>query len=159
MRKPARQLPQVAAHDRQHIGVDHGRAGPLVLLGLGLEHGRKRDVEPGEMLLEEGAGPFLVGAVAIAVDEGDGDRGDAELHEAPAAASTSSRRAGSPPTVGGDRSVTSTLARRGTRGAGLVQPRSNISGVRTRPISGTSRNPRVVISPVSALCAPGAHSS
>ena len=48
------------------------------------------------------------------------------------------------------RSVTSSRCRRGTSGLGLSQVRSNMSGMRMRPISSTSRKPRVVISPVLA---------
>ena len=48
------------------------------------------------------------------------------------------------------RSTTSSRWRRGTSGAGLSQVRSNMSGIRMRPISSTSRKPRVVIRPVRA---------
>ena len=48
------------------------------------------------------------------------------------------------------RSLTSWRKRLGTKGAGFSHCRSNISGVRTRPISRTSRKPLVVINPVVA---------
>src|SRR6185295_9454977 len=48
------------------------------------------------------------------------------------------------------RSSTSSRRRRSTRGTGLSQVRSKRSGVRMRPISSTSRKPRVVRSPVAA---------
>ena len=48
------------------------------------------------------------------------------------------------------RSSTSRRRRRSTRGTGLSQARSKRSGVRMRPISSTSRKPRVVRRPVGA---------
>ena len=48
------------------------------------------------------------------------------------------------------RSATSRRWRRGTSGLGLSHVRSNMSGMRMRPISSTSRKPRVVMRPVRA---------
>ena len=48
------------------------------------------------------------------------------------------------------RSTASSRQRRGTSGSGFTQARSNMPGVRIRPISKTSRKPRVVNSPVRA---------
>ena len=50
------------------------------------------------------------------------------------------------------RSLTSRRNRLGTRGMGFSHCKSNMSGVRTRPISRTSRKPLLVIRPVFAPC-------
>ena len=93
----------------------------------------------------------LMRGVAVAVDETDGDGFDAvgyELLDGALEAGSSSGLTTLPSAA--MRSSISTRWRRGTSGVGLLQVRSNISGMRMRPISSTSRKPRVVMRPVLA---------
>ena len=91
----------------------------------------------------------FVRRVAVAVDEGDGDRLDILADQRLAGGDHAGlrQRLDLEPSAA-MRSATSIRCRLGTNGFGFSQVRSNMSGMRMRPISSTSRKPRVVISPV-----------
>jgi hypothetical protein len=75
----ASRSPQVAAHHRSDVGVDHGGRGALVLPVLRADHVRERHGRRGQQLLEEAAHQRLVRRVAVGVQEAHGHR----LHALP----------------------------------------------------------------------------
>ncbi len=95
---------------------------------------------------------MFMGGIAIAVDEGDRDRLDvlrrSALRRRPRRSplTTAPRPSRRPPCARPPR----TDGAAAPAAAGLSQVRSNMSGIRMRPISSTSRKPRVVIRPVRA---------
>ena len=98
----------------------------------------------------------FVRGIAVAVDETDRDRLIPASIRRCAAPTTSFSCSGSTIVPSAAmRSATSSRYRRGTSGFGFDQVRSNISGIRIRPISSTSRNPRVVIRPARPTVATG----
>ena len=76
-REPPFQLPQIAAHGRQQIGVDDRRAGALVLLHLRQHSVGRRNRQIGEARIDQRLGLLLVCGIAIAVEEADRDGFDA----------------------------------------------------------------------------------
>ena len=70
---------EVSRERGAHVGVDDGRADPLVLLDLREHLGRQRDVRPRQSLPERRLRRPLVAAVAVGVEVADGDR----LHARP----------------------------------------------------------------------------
>ena len=93
----------------------------------------------------------LVRIVGVGIDEADRDRLNAFRQEVVAASRTDGSSNGVTTLPSAPmRSTASNRQRRGTSGSGLRQARSNMPGVRIRPISSTSRKPRVVSRPVRA---------
>ena len=74
---------RVAGDHGLDVGVDHGRAGALVLLDLGEHLGRDGYVCVRLHLRDEVAGTPLVGAVHVGVEVADRDRIDVLVEEAP----------------------------------------------------------------------------
>ncbi len=103
---------------------------------------------PGWAARSQVARRAFMGGIAVGIEEADGDARDPGPGQVAAASRSSPMSSGriARPSAA-MRSVTSKRRRRGTRGAGLSQVRSNMPGVRSRPISSTSRKPRVVIRP------------
>ena len=71
----------VAGDHRLDVGVDHGRAGALVLLDLGQHLGGDGHERPRRHLRDEVAGAPFVGAVAPGVEIADRDRVDVLVEE------------------------------------------------------------------------------
>ena len=151
-RRPVSRFLQVAAHGGQQIGVHHRGAGALVFLALGQHRIGRGHQQAGEPLAQDRLDALLVRGIAVAVDQADGDRLDDPRPRAARRRQSRSPRSSGSTTLpsAAMRSTTSSRCRRGTSGLGLSHVRSNMSGMRMRPISSTSRKPRVVISPVLA---------
>ena len=129
---------------RQQIGVDHRRAGALVLLDLGQHLARGGDGERREARAQRArSASLLVRRVGVAVDEADRDR-PRRLAASSRSAAAHDRRVVE---RRDDRAVGARCARRPPAAAArhqrlrLVPRRSNMPGVRMRPISSTSRKP------------------
>ena len=75
--QPLLEAGEVAGEGGQHVGVDRGGRGALVLAGLGQDVDRGGDGEAGAGLAEGGGGGALVRRVGVGVEKADGDRGDA----------------------------------------------------------------------------------
>ena len=68
---------QVAVHHRRDVGVDDRRARAPVLLDLGRDLARDRDVDARRALADDRRDPLLVRVVDVRVEEADGHRLDA----------------------------------------------------------------------------------
>ena len=90
-----------------------------------------------------------MGGIAVGIEEADRQRLDVLRRRSVgrAIASSSSASGATMLPSAAIRSSTSKRRWRGTSGSGLSQVRSNMPGVRSRPISSTSRKPLVVSSP------------
>ena len=70
------QAREIVLDDRQHIGVQRDRAGPLVFAELGEDVGREADRDAGQRLGEDRPGPPFMRRVGIGVQQTHRDRGD-----------------------------------------------------------------------------------
>ena len=135
--------PEVAAHHRRDVGVDHRGAHALVLFELGQHLVRQHDDRVGHRRAQRLPDPLLVRRVGVGVEQADRDRVDVgcldpldqglEVVRRRSAASTSP--------VYRTRSRISNLRSRGTSGSGRCMRQSYRCGRSWRPMCSTSRKP------------------
>ena len=147
-----RQGADVVAHGRAQVGIDDGRARPLVLADLRQDVRRAGDVDVvAEDFAYELGGFVLVLGIRIRVEQADRDRVDVVAADRLGGGVHRGRVEAAPDIASRPhRSAISRRRRRGTSGEGLSYWRSYITGILRRRISSTSRKPSVVISAVRA---------
>ena len=79
--QPGAQTPEVARHQRLHVGVRGGGAEPLVLADLGADFARQGDCDLRQRGGDDLARLSLVGGIGVAVKETDADAFDPELRQ------------------------------------------------------------------------------